>query len=54
MTKSVLALEFKQYKFNAGAYYFINKETRELIVIVYVDNVCFMDSKYFLLPLELK
>ena len=55
MTKSVLALEFKQYKSNAGVHYFINKETKELIIaIVYVDNVCFMDSKYSLLLLELK
>ena len=36
-------------------YYFINKETRKLIlVIVYVNDVCFISSKDFLLLLELK
>ena len=36
-------------------YYFINKETRELvIVIVYVDDVCFMGSKDSLLLLNSK
>jgi len=48
MTKSMLALGFKSCKFNANVYYFINKETRELVlVIVYVNNVCFISSKYF-------
>jgi len=36
-------------------YYFINKEIRELvIVIVYINDVCFMGSKDSLLLLELK
>jgi len=51
----MLALEFKQYKSNAGVYYFIDKETREpVIAIVYINNVCFMGSKNSLLLLELK
>jgi len=55
MTKSILALEFKQYKSNTNVYYFIDEETRELvIVIVYINDICFMDSKDFLLLLELK
>ena len=55
MTKSILALGFKQYKSNANIYYFIDKEIRELIIaIIYVDDVCFMGSKDSLLLLELK
>ena len=55
MNKSMLALEFKQYKSNTGIYYFINEENRELVIaIIYVDDVCFIGSKYFLLLLELK
>ena len=55
MTKSISALEFKQCKSNTSVYYFIDKETRELvIVIVYVNYICFIGSKYFLLLLELK
>jgi len=55
MTKSILILEFKQCKSDASVYYFIDKKTRELvIVIVYVDDVCFIDSKNSLLLLELK
>ena len=55
ITKSILALRFNQCKFNAGVYYFINKETRELVIaIVYVNDVYFMSSKDSLLPLELK
>jgi len=55
MAKSMLALEFKQHKSNTGMYYFINKETRELVlVIVYVNDICFISSKDFLLFLELK
>ncbi len=43
MTKSMLTLGFKQYKYNASVYYFINKKTRELVIAtVYVNNVCFM------------
>ena len=55
ITKSKSALGFKQCKSNAGVYYFINKETRELITaIVYINDVYFMSSKDFLLFLELK
>ena len=55
MTKLILALEFKQCKSDTNVYYFINKETRELIlVIVYVNDVYFISSKDFLLLLELK
>ena len=51
----MLTLGFKQCKSNAGVYYFIDKKTRELvIVIVYVYDVCFMSSKDSLLLLELK
>ena len=50
MTK--LILEFKQCKSNTSIYYFINKETRELVIaIVYVDSICFIGSKNFLLLL---
>ena len=28
----MLALGFKQCKYNAGMYYFINKETKELVI----------------------
>jgi len=36
-------------------YYFINEETRELVItIVYVDNVYFIGSKDSLLLLKLK
>ena len=55
MTKLILALGFKQCKSDASVYYFINEETRKLVIaIVYIDNVCFMSSKIFLLLLELK
>jgi len=48
----MLALE---YKFDAGIYYFIDEETRELIItIIYVNDICFMSSKDSLLLLELK
>ena len=55
ITKSMLALGFKQYKSNTGVYYFIDKETRELvIIIVYVNDVYFMSSKDSLLLLKMK
>ena len=55
MTKSMSALGFKQYKSNTGVYYFINKETRKLVIaIVYVNDVYFIGLKDFLLLLELK
>ena len=42
MIKSILTLEFKQCKYNASMYYFINKDTKELvIIIVYVNDVYF-------------
>jgi len=48
MTKSILALRFKQCTSDTSMYYFIDEETSELIiVIIYVDDVCFMNSKYF-------
>ena len=51
----MLTLGFKQCKYNAGMYYFINKETKELvIVIVYVNDVYVISSKDSLLFLELK
>jgi len=40
---------------NTGVYYFIDEETRELIIaITYVNDICFMGSKNSLLLLELK
>ena len=55
MTKSMLALGFKRYKSNAGVYYYQDKKTKALvIVIVYVDDVCFMGTRDSLLLNELK
>jgi len=55
MTKSMLALGFKRCKSNAGVYYYHDEKTKALvIVIVYVDNVCFIDTKNSLLLNELK
>jgi len=55
MTKSILTLGFKQCKFDASIYYFIDKKVRELVIaIVYIHDICFMGSKDFLLLLELK
>jgi len=49
------ALEFKWCKSDASIYYFIDKETTELvIVIVYINDVCFIGSKDSLLLLGLK
>jgi len=49
------ALGFKQCKSNISVYYFINKETRELVIaIVYINDVDFMGLKDSLLLLELK
>ena len=51
----MLALEFKWCKSDASIYYFIDKETRELVIaIVYTNDVCFIGSKDLLLFLELK
>ena len=47
MTKSILALGFKQCISDTSVYYFIDEETSELIItITYVNNVYFMDLKY--------
>ena len=55
ITKSILALEFKWYISNTSMNYFINKETRELVIaIVYVNDVCFIGSKDSPLFLGLK
>jgi len=55
MTKFILVLGFKQYKFDTNMYYLIDKETRELVIaIVYVKDICFISLKDFLLLLELK
>ena len=34
ITKLILVLEFKQCKFNTNVYYFIDEETRELVIII--------------------
>jgi len=42
-------------KSDVGVYYFIDGKTRKLVLaIICVDNICFMNSKDFLLLLELK
>ena len=45
MTKSMLALEFTQCKFNTSIYYFMTGKL--VIAIVYIDDICFMGSKEF-------
>ena len=51
----MLALGFKRCKSNAGIYYYHDKKTKaHVIAIVYVDDVCFMGTKGFLLLNELK
>jgi len=51
----MLALGFKQCKSNAGMYYYRDKKTGVLVIaIVYVDDVCFMDTRGSLLLKELK
>jgi len=48
-------IEFKWYKFDTSVYYFIDKETRKLfIVIIYINDICFTGLKDYLLFLELK
>ena len=48
----ILALGFKS---DTSMCYFIDKKTKELVIaIIYVNNICFMNSKDFLLLLELK
>jgi len=51
----MLALGFKKCKSDTGVYYYHDKKTKALVIaIVYVDNVCFMNTKDFLLLNELK
>jgi len=51
----MLALGFKRCKSNAGVYYYHDKKTKALVIaIVYVDDVCFIGTKGFLLLNELK
>ena len=51
----MLALEFKWYKFDTSIYYFVDEEIRELVItIVYVNDICFISSKYSLLLLNLR
>ena len=39
MTKLMLVLGFKQYKFNTSIYYFIDEKTRKLVIaIVYINR----------------
>jgi len=55
MTKSILALEFKRCKSDAGIYYYHDKKTKALVIaIVYVNDVYFMGTKDSLLLNELK
>ena len=55
ITKSMLALGFKRCKSDASVYYYHDKKTGALVIaIVYVDDVCFMDTRGSLLPKELK
>ena len=51
----MFALGFKQYKSDAGVYYYYDKKTGALVIeIVYVDDVCFMGTRGSLLLKELK
>jgi len=51
----MLALGFKRCKSNAGVYYYHNKKTKALVIaIVYVNDICFIGTKDFLLLNELK
>ena len=51
----MLALEFKWCKSDTYMYYFINEKIKELVItIFYVNDVCLMSLKDFLLFLELK
>jgi len=55
MTKSILALGFKRCKSDTGIYYYHDKKTKALVIaIVYVDDICFIDTKSSLLLNELK
>ena len=55
MTKSILVLEFKQCKSDANVYYFIDEETKELVIeIIYINDICFIGLKDFLLLPKLK
>ena len=51
----MLVLDFKQYKSNAGIYYYLSKIAREFVItIVYVNDIYFMSSKDYLLLVKLK
>jgi len=51
----MLALGFKRCKSNAGVYYYHDKKTKALVIaIVYVDDICFIDTKGSLLLNKLK
>jgi len=51
----MFALGFKRYKSDAGVYYYHDKKTKVLVIaIVYVDDICFIGTKGFLLLNELK
>jgi len=51
----MLALGFKRCKSDAGVYYYHNKKTKVLVIlIVYVDDVCFISTKGSLLLNESK
>ena len=51
----MLALEFKWCKSDTGMYSFIDEKIRELVIaIFYVNDVCLISLKDFLLFLELK
>jgi len=55
MTKSMLVLGFKRCKSNASVYYYHDKKTKALvIVIIYVNDIYFMGTKGSLLLNELK
>jgi len=55
ITKSMLALGFKRCKSDASIYYYHDKKTKVLVIaIVYVNDVCFMDTKDSLLLNKLK
>jgi len=50
----MLVLGFKRCKSNVSMY-FIDEKTRKLVIaIIYINDVCFISSKNFLLLLKLK
>jgi len=50
----MLTLRSKQCKSDTGVYYFIDEKTRELVITIVYNNICFIGSKDFPLLLELK